>query len=109
MQDVLIGDPYFDDNFIIKGNDENRIRLLLNVPGLKQLIQAQPDISFQIRDDEGWFGTHFPEGVDQLYFQCYGVVKDEKRLKSLFDLFSMTLETLVPMVATIRTEQQVIF
>ncbi len=107
MQDILIGDPYFDDNFIIKGNDENRIRLLLNVPGLKQLIQAQPDISFQIRDDEGWFGTHFPEGVDQLYFQCYGVVKDEKRIKNLFDLFSITLETLVQIDSAYENDPQV--
>jgi hypothetical protein len=95
MQDQEIGDPFFDDNFIIKGNDAEKIRLLLNDASLKELIQAQPNICFQIRDDEGWFGADFPEGIDELHFHCHGVLKDENRLKNLFDMFSITLERLV--------------
>ncbi len=95
MQDIEIGDPYFDGDFVIKGNHEEKIRRLLDDADLKELIRAQPQISFEVRDDEGWFGTHFPDGVDALYFQCYGVVKDPERLKDLFDLFSLTLTRLV--------------
>jgi hypothetical protein len=95
MQDIQIGDANFDDRFVIKGNNEEKIRRLLNEPRLKQLIHAQPEVSFQIRDDDRWFDGQFPEGVDELYFECYGVVKDEKQLKNLFDLFSLTLQRLV--------------
>ena len=62
---------------------------------LKDLIQEQPRIHLEIRDDEGWFGASFPEGVDELYFQCVGVIKETARLKSLFDLFARTLMRLV--------------
>ncbi|HHH76244.1 MAG TPA: DUF3137 domain-containing protein, partial [Phycisphaerae bacterium] len=87
MQDIEIGDKYFDDNFIIQGNNEEKIKLLLADPKLKELIQAQPNICFQIREDEGWFSTSFPDGVDELHFECYWVLKDEKLLKSLFEMF----------------------
>lgn len=95
MQDIEVGDPYFDQEFIIKGNNEAKIKQLLNDPTLKQLIQAQPDISFEVRNDEGWFGARFPEGVDELYFRCYGVMKSEGLLLNLFDMFCVTLQRLV--------------
>jgi hypothetical protein len=95
MQDIQIGDEYFDKNFLIKGSDEEKIKLLLKSPKLKKLIQGQPDINFQIRNDDGWFGESFPDGVDELYFECYGILHEEKRLKALFDMFSTTLERLV--------------
>ena len=95
MQDIQVGDPDFDDNFLIKGNHEEKIRQLLSAPRMKQLIQAQPEVHFRIRDDEGWFSQSFPHGVDELYFECTGAVKDAERLKGLFELFSLTLERLV--------------
>jgi hypothetical protein len=95
MQDLEIGNPYFDDAFIIKGNNLEAIRRLLADDKIKALIQQQPRIHFEIRDDEGWFGSAFPEGVDELYFQCVGVIKETERLKSLFELFSLTLMRLV--------------
>ena len=61
---------------------------------LMLLIDAQPDIMFQVKDDEGWFGTHFPQGVDELRFRAYGVIKDVDRLRNLFDLFAETLTRL---------------
>lgn len=95
MQDIEIGDPFFDDDFVIKGNSEEKVKLLLNDPTLRSLIQSQPDISFEVRNDEGWFGTRFPEGVDELYFECYGELKSEQLLINLFEIFSITLQRLV--------------
>lgn len=94
MQDIEIGDPYFDEEFIIQGAPEDMvIRLLANM-NIRQLIQKQPNIHFQVKDDEGIFGKKFPEGVDELYFQTLGVIKDKQRLKDLFDLFATVLEEL---------------
>jgi hypothetical protein len=28
-----------------------------------------------VKDDEGWFATIFPEGVDELCFQVVGMIK----------------------------------
>ena len=95
MQDLQIGDPYFDDAFVIKGNHPEKIRQLLADANLKRLVDQQPRISLEIRDDEGWFGASFPDGVDELYFQRVGVMKDVVELKALFQLFCLTLHRLV--------------
>lgn len=95
MQDIEIGDSFFDENFIIKGNSDYQITKLLEGDEMKALIEAQDQIHFEIRDDEGIFVSKYPEGVDELYFQCRGVLKDENKIKDLFDLFAFTLERLV--------------
>jgi hypothetical protein len=94
MQDIEIGDPPFDDGFVVKATNESRVRQLLGVPKIRELISAQKDIKLEIKDDEGWFGTTFPDGVDELHFAVAGVIKDVERLKLLYDLFAETLEEL---------------
>jgi hypothetical protein len=93
-QDVEVGDPEFDRAFIVKATDEFTVRNLLSKPRLRELISAQKTIRFEVKDDEGWFGATFPEGVDELRVTVNGVVKDVERLKLLFDLFAETLQLL---------------
>jgi hypothetical protein len=99
MQDIAVGDPAFDDAFIIQGNDEAKVRRLFADQPLRAMISAQPDIHFCVKDDEGnfWGGRNFPPNVDELYFQVAGVIKDVDRLKQLYDLFSETLDELCRM------------
>ena len=94
LQDIEIGDESFDKDFIIKGTNEAQVRTLLLNPRVRELIALQPDITFTVKDDEGWFGPHFPQGVDELQFTVIGVIKDVERLKLLFELFSETLDQL---------------
>lgn len=94
MQDIEIGIAAFDDQFVIKSSDADQVKKLLANEKLRTLLMAQPSVYLSVADDEGWFGQQFPEGVDELYFQVQGVIRDVDRLKALFDLFSETLETL---------------
>jgi len=94
MQDIEIGDPEFDDAFIIKGNDDMKVRTFFSDPGLRRLIAAQPQILLEVKDDEGWFGRQFPEGVDELSFQVVGVIRDIERLRQLFTLVAESLDQL---------------
>jgi len=93
-QDIEIGDAYFDDEFIIQSSSQDLVYRLLSNLEIRQLIQNQPDIHFEVKDDEGWFLNKFPEGVDELYFQTSGVITDVGRLKALFDLFAAVLDQL---------------
>jgi hypothetical protein len=102
MQDIEIGDGPFDEDFIVKATDEARVRELLSNPKIRELIARQPKIHFTVKDDEGWFGATFPEGVDELYFQVVGVIKDVERLKLLYELFAETLEQLCRMGAAYK-------
>ena len=94
MQDIEVGDPEFDEAFIIQGNNDARLQHLFSDKKLRALVQAQPTIKLEVKDSEGWFGPKFPDNVDELHFLVVGVIKDVERLKSLFDLFTALLEQL---------------
>ncbi|MVM32107.1 DUF3137 domain-containing protein [Spirosoma sp. HMF4905] len=107
MQDVEIGFPEFDDQFIIQGNDESKLQLLFKNPIIRRLIEIQPDISLDIKDDDGWLSTRFPEDVDQLTFKVVGVIKDVERLKSLYELFAEILNQLCLIGSAYENDPQV--
>src|SRR5271157_4618335 len=94
MQDIEVGDLEFDEAFIIKGNDESKVRDLFANPKIRQMIQDQPKIWLRVKDSKGWFDPKFPEDVDELHFQVVGVIKDVERLKAFFDLFATVLDQL---------------
>jgi hypothetical protein len=94
MQDIEIGHPAFDEAFIIKGADEGKVRELFANPRLRALIGSQPAIHLQVKDDEGWFGARFPDGVDELYFIADGTIRNIDRLKALYELFAECLDQL---------------
>jgi len=96
IQDIQIGDPSFDEKFVIQGNDYTKVRWLLGDARLKELIQVQPDLCFELRYAGG------SEDKDQLVFKCCGVLNDETLLKKLFELFSTALARLVQMDSSSR-------
>jgi hypothetical protein len=98
MQDIEIGQSaLFDDAFIVQGNDELKVKTLFSNPEIRRLIEAQPQIQLEVKDDEGFFRARFPEGVDELLFQVVGLIRDVERLKRIFDLFAAVLEELYRM------------
>lgn len=94
MTDIKIGDAAFDEAFVVKANSEDTVRSLLSDANIRMLMATQPRIRVEVKDDEGWFGARFPEGVDELYFVAVGVIKDLDLLRALFDLFSAILHQL---------------
>jgi hypothetical protein len=94
MQDVEVGHAEFDEAFIIKGNDEQKLRELFADENIRQLLEMQSAANLTVKDDEGWFASTFPDGVDELHFSTLGVIKDVDRLKSLYYLFAAVLDRL---------------
>lgn len=107
MQDVEVGHKEFDEAFVIQGNDATKLRVLFANQDLRELIAAQPEISLSVRGDQGWFSRIYPEGVDELYFQVSGIVKDLDRLKELFALFGLVLDQLCEMGSAYENNPQV--
>lgn len=104
MQDVEVGFPDFDRDFVIKGSNETLLRWLFADERIRALLREQPEVRFEVVDDEGWFGERFPEGVDELRFQVRGIIKEIERLKQLFELFSATLERLCALGSAYRNK-----
>ena len=93
MQDIEVGHPRFDEDFVIKGNAPGRVRRFFDNEEIRRLIAAQPKIRLSVKAHEGWL-SKFPAGVDELHFQSTGVIKDLARLRTLFDLFAEVLQEL---------------
>jgi hypothetical protein len=100
MQDIEAGHSlHFDEDFILQGNDESKVRALFANPEIRRLLEEQPEIRLEIKDkDHGsGFRNTLPEDVDELHLQIHGFIKDVGRLKRLFDLFAEVLDELTRM------------
>ena len=86
--------PAPDDAFVFQGSDEQKVRELVRDPKIAAALRALPHVQFEVKDDEGWFGPKFPDGVDELYFESRGTIKDIAQLKQIFDLFADSLHRL---------------
>lgn len=92
MQDIQIGVPEFDTGFVIKGNDEKRVREFLANDKLRALLLAEKGVQLSVEDDEGWFGKKFPADTDELRLVWGGHEKDPARIERLFELFAEALD-----------------
>ena len=106
MQDVEVGQPDFDRDFVIQGTDEGKLRRLFANARIRELIAAQPQIHFTVKEAPGIFTRDLfaevqPENVNALEFLTGSVIKDKikdkERLRLLFDLFAETLDELCRM------------
>lgn len=110
MQDVEVGHPDFDRDFVIKGTDETKLRQIFGNARIRELIAAQPRIHFEVKDADSIFARDLfaekpPEDFDVLEFSVdFGKVKEKEQLRLLFDLFAETLDELCRM-GTARSAQ----
>jgi hypothetical protein len=97
MQDIEVGYPEFDSDFVIKSNDEDKVKTLCRSDRLRALVTEQPKFQLTIEDDDGWFGARYPADVDVLVFNVAGSIRDVERLKGLYNVFGETLHRLSEM------------
>ena len=94
LQDLKVGHQKFDKDFIIQGNDEEKLKHLFDNDLIRDLISWQPRIDLKIDVDETWMTDPFGEGVSELSFSVHGIISDLQRLKDLYSLFSELLNQL---------------
>lgn len=93
-QDIQIGDSAFDNKFMIKGNDEFKIRTILSNQNIKQILSLQKDIQIQILDKEGIFDEPIQKGYSMLYYISENVVDEIEQLNSLLKLYQALIDQL---------------
>ena len=93
LQDIEVGHPRFDRDFVIKGNAPRRVRHLFENAKIRRLVDAQRRVRLSVKGHEGWL-SKFPAGVDELRFQTTETIKDLTRLRNLFELFAEVLQHL---------------
>ncbi len=95
MQDIEVGGNLFDSSFVIQGNNPTKVAELFECERVRGLCALFADrLHLEVQDDDGFFGATFPEGVDQLYFETYGTIRDVNALHDVYDLFAACLNRL---------------
>lgn len=96
MQDIEVGVPEFDRDFVIKvsepiASNAKAVQALLANERIRSLIAASPPfLRLAVKGDER-FNQRSPEGIDELHLQVQGLIRELERLESLFDLFGEIL------------------
>jgi hypothetical protein len=78
LQNIDLGEPEFDRNFVVQGKPASEVQRLLSGIGLRQMLQQQKSISLGTRGNE-------------LYLEVQGVVRDVARLRSLLSVLKEVL------------------
>lgn len=81
----------FDDEFILKGNDETVIKEIFQNQSLKDMIKFQKRLILKT----GPYKEKKSITDSELYFQMTGVLKDMDKLISLFKLMSTMMDEFV--------------
>lgn len=89
-QDVEVGYPQLDQDFIIKGNDEALLRQICSNYLIRSLLFQEQE-SVRLDTNQGDWDTQLPAGKIILQLEVAGVVKDPPRLAKLFTLMAEAL------------------
>ena len=92
-QDIEIGIKEFDKRFILKANNGFKLKKLLLNPRIRQLLEIQKEVNFEISNYKGIWEKETQE-LDVSFF-VKGEIKSIETLSSLLDLFKLVLDNLV--------------
>lgn len=92
-QDIEIGIKEFDKRFILKANNGFKLKKLLLNPRIRQLLEIQKEVNFEISNYKGIWEKETQE-LEVSYF-VKGEIKSIETLSSLLDLFKLVLDKLV--------------
>ena len=92
-QDIEIGIKEFDKRFILKANNGFKLKKLLLNPRIRQLLEIQKEVNFEISNYKGIWEKETQEL--EVSFFVKGEIKSIETLSSLLDLFKLVLDNLV--------------
>lgn len=93
-QDILIGIPEFDDQFVVKGEDERLVRLLLRDEKLRGFIESMGEATFFVSGRGGVWRKTYHDDVHEVIYSHKGIVTDVEYLKRMFMMVAYTLDLL---------------
>jgi len=96
-QDIEIGEPEFDREYIIKGSDEGVVKKIFASERIQELIKLQPHIKLFIQDEAKELAEHgsVPPGIHVLAFKDKAAINSYERLSLVHDLMLATLDEML--------------
>ncbi len=89
MEDIKIGDPEFDKKIVVKSNNPERIKDILDLPQIREVIQSLPNFEFHIAHhhssntevESAFLELRIDEGIT-----------DTATLRPIYNIFCLILE-----------------
>lgn len=94
LQDIPVGDPAFDEAFVIQGNDSNKLADFFANPDIKTLIGYQPSIRLKIVHRDRWLKKYYQPGVSMLQFEVMERIVIPERMMDLYRMIELALDHL---------------
>ena len=94
MEDIEVGYPELDQEYVIKSNMPPKVQLLFGNGDIRDLLRAQPDVTMEAKYFTGKHRYNLPDGIYKLYLEMPQIITDITTLKNLFSLVVLTLNYL---------------
>jgi len=94
MQNIEVGDPEFDREFIIMAKETSKTEALLGNTKIRQLIQSVMPRSGSLEavsQDPVWLPRTRPEWTQCLVYKEKDIITDVERLESILELLTVAL------------------
>jgi hypothetical protein len=101
MPAVETYDYDFNDRFVVRGNDEPVIREIFENKKIRELIKEIGKNRLELK-------RHKKNDKSEIYYQFNGVLKDEKKIENVFELFETMLDGLVKAGAASEKEPRTV-
>ena len=93
-QNLNIGDPAFDEAFVLKGNDPHLLTRLFAHDELRRRLSLLADPKLEICQEVFWFRESLAPGEAELRYVELGITKNTEQLKCILDLMKECLDRL---------------
>lgn len=93
-QDVKIGMKEFDKKFILKTNDEVKLKNILSSEKIVQLLLLQNDVFIEVFEDECTFKEPIQKGNSLLYYLSKDLINEVNQLNDLLELYKNFIDEL---------------
>jgi len=93
MQDLEIGDSFFDAKYIIKSNNLELVKAFFANEEIKKILHSKTNFDFKIKDQSSWNSSTLI-GFKIIEFEIEGVMKSRRDIKMLFMFFTLVLDRL---------------
>ena len=93
-QDVETGKSDFDKAFMIKSNNEFKVKTLLQNANLQKMLLKQKNLNLDLSKSNGIWISKLNTGISELSIYVEEEIKEVDKLKDLLDLFQLIMSEL---------------
>ena len=101
-QDIPIGEPDFDEEWIIKGSSEELVKNILKYGNISELIKNEEKLKIEIKRVEGKTNKKNQSTESQITFLVQDYMKNEERVVNLMRLIETLLDAFLANDITIN-------